>query len=425
MLGDPLFRNGVDWGDFAVMGVKVVVAFVLLLVATMFMVWFERKFIADMQNRIGPNVAGPWGILQTFADGVKFFFKEDLRPANADPLVFRLAPYISAVTAFLAFSIVPIGGVFRDGEADTGTVTLFGKVTYLQVADPPIGILLLLAVSSIAVYGVMLAGWSSGSKYPLLGSVRASAQAISYEAALGMSVVAVVLLAGSLSTHDITAGQAGGVRTWYVLSAGIVPFVIFLIAATAELNRPPFDLVEAEQELVGGFHTEYSSIRFALFFLAEFMNVVTMSAIMVTLFFGGPAGPVLFGMTWFWPTVWFFAKVLVFLAMFIWFRATLPRLRYDQLMNLGWKVLIPLALGWLLVRATILQVDEGTIDPVIAIIVGILAAGACFLLFTAALTAGDRAYERDQALQEQALEEQRSQERAVQEQAVQEREGSR
>ena len=207
--------------------------------------------------------------------------------------------------------------------------------------------LLILACSSIAVYGVMLAGWSSGSKYPLLGSVRASAQMVSYEAALGLSVVAVVLLAGSLSTHDIVMTQAGdgflGIfPRWNVIVTGVVPFVIFLIAGTAELNRPPFDLVEAEQELVGGFHTEYSSIRFALFFLAEFMNTVTMSAIIVTLFLGGPAGPTFFGPDWIWGPVWFLAKLLIFLFMFVWLRATLPRFRYDQLMDLGWKVLIPL-----------------------------------------------------------------------------------
>ena len=353
MTGDPLFADGVDWGDIGIMGIKVLVAFAALLLATMFMIWFERKLISDMQHRIGPNVAGPWGLLQAFADGVKFFFKEDLRPANADPLVFRLAPYISAVTAFVAFAIVPIGGVFTNpASAPTGirsgTVTLFGKETILQVADPPVGILLLLAMSSVAVYGVMLAGWSSGSKYPLIGSVRASAQAISYEAALGMAVVAAVIVTGSLSTQHIVADQAGGIGNWLILTTGIVPFVVFLISATAELNRPPFDLVEAEQELVGGFHTEYSSIRFALFFLAEFMNVITMSAIMVTLFFGGPAGPIFFGLTWLWPTVWFLAKVFAFLFVFVWFRATLPRLRYDQLMSLGWKVLIPVMLFWLM-----------------------------------------------------------------------------
>jgi NADH-quinone oxidoreductase subunit H len=395
-MGDPLFADGVDWGDFAVVGVKVVVAFVLLLVATMLMIWFERKLIGDMQNRIGPNVAGPWGILQTFADGVKFFFKEDLRPANADPAVFRLAPYISAVTAFLAFAIVPVGGVYDDGVR-SGVVTIFGKETLAQVANPPAGILFLLAVSSIAVYGVMLAGWSSGSKYPLLGAVRASAQAVSYEAALGLSVVTVVLVAGTLTTRGIVEAQAGGIDAWGVVTTGLVAFVIFLIAATAELNRPPFDLVEAEQELVGGFHTEYSSIRFALFFLAEFMNVITMSAIMVTLFFGGPAGPIFFDWTWLWPTVWFLAKVLVFLFAFVWFRATLPRLRYDQLMGLGWKVLIPLALAWALVISAIRLRDSYDWNTAATVAIGVAIAVPSVLLLWAAVRAGDRAYARELA----------------------------
>jgi NADH-quinone oxidoreductase subunit H len=396
MFGDPLLIGDIDFGDVVFVLAKVLIAFVFLLVATMFMVWFERKVISDMQNRIGPNVAGPWGILQTLADGIKFFFKEDLKPKEADPLVFRLAPYLSVLTAFLAFTIVPIGGVFREGDPDSGTITLFGRTTYMQVADPPIGILLLLAMSSVAVYGVMLAGWSSGSKYPLLGSVRASAQAISYEAALGLSVVAVVLLSGSLSTHDIVAAQAGGLRSWYWLASGVIPFVVFFIAATAELNRPPFDLVEAEQEIVGGFHTEYSSIRFALFFLAEFMNVITMSAVMVTLFFGGPAGPIFFGLDWLWPTVWFFAKVLVFLFIFVWFRATLPRLRYDQLMHLGWKVLIPVILGWLMIRSAMKLVQDDRIDAVPTIIVGVILAVVCTALLSAAFAAGDRAFEDEQ-----------------------------
>jgi NADH-quinone oxidoreductase subunit H len=220
-------------------------------------------------------------------------------------------------------------------------------------------------MSSIGVYGVMLAGWSSGSKYPLLGSVRATAQAISYEAALGLSLASILLISGSLSTHDIVkvqagAGYAGFIPNWNLITTGFVPFVIFLIAGTAELNRPPFDMVEAEQELVGGFHTEYSSIRFAMFYLAEFMNTVTLSAIIVTLFFGGPAGPD-FGLLpgWLWGFVWFFLKLLVFLFTFVWFRATLPRLRYDQLMDLGWKLLIPLALGWLLILGGIRVAQAG------------------------------------------------------------------
>jgi NADH-quinone oxidoreductase subunit H len=258
----------------------------------------------------------------------------------------------------VTFAVIPLGGVFGPDAAEgrEGVVRIFGHDTYLQLADPPIGVLLVLVMSSIAVYGIMLAGWSSGSKYPLLGSVRASAQMVSYEAALGLAVVAVVLLAGSLSTHDIVSAQAadgfGVVPRWNLIVTGFVPFVVFLIAGTAELNRPPFDLVEAEQELVGGFHTEYSSIRFALFYLSEFMNTVTMSALIVTLFLGGPAGPVYFGPDWIWPTLWFFLKFIVFVFGFMWFRATLPRFRYDQLMDLGWKVMIPLALGWLLFLAT-------------------------------------------------------------------------
>ena len=228
----------------------------------------------------------------------------------------------------------------------------------MQLANPPIGILFALAMSSIAVYGVMLAGWSSGSKYPLLGSVRASAQMVSYEAAMGLSVVAVILKAGTLTTHGIVEYQAGPgwgnvIPNWAILVTGVVPFVIFVIAGTAELNRPPFDLVEAEQELVGGFNTEYSSIRFALFFLAEFMNTITMSAIFVTLFLGGPSGPAYFGPGWMWGCIWFFLKLMIFLFRFVWLRASLPRFRYDQLMDLGWKVLIPLALGWVLLLAAI------------------------------------------------------------------------
>ncbi len=363
-VGDPLFANGVDLAVVLIVLLKVIVVFVFLLVAVMFMVWFERKVISDMQNRIGPDRAGPWGILQTLADGTKLFFKEDLLPAGADRRVFLLAPYLSIVPAFAAFAIVPIGG----------TISIAGHETYLQLADPPIGVLFLLAMSSIAVYGVMLAGWSSGSKYPLLGSVRASAQMVSYEAALSLSVAAAVLASGSLSTHAIVAAQDSFFR-WNIWSLGVVPFVIFLIAATAEANRPPFDLVEAEQELVGGFHTEYSSIRFALFFLAEFMNTITVSAIVVTLFLGGPNGPEIGFLSDLWPVVWFFAKLLVFLFVYVWLRATLPRLRYDQLMDLGWKKLIPTALFWLLLVAALrVGRDEGW--NVMVVLVGGVLVGA-------------------------------------------------
>ena len=336
--------------------VKVLIVFVLGLIATMLMVWFERKTIAGMQNRVGPNKAGPWGLLQTLADGIKLFFKEDLLPERSDRFVFRLAPYLSLVPAFLAFAVIPLGGDYRDGNG--GMVTLFGEQTRLQLADPPVGVLFALVVSSIAVYGIMLAGWSSGSKYPLLGSVRASAQMVSYEAALGLSIGAVLIVSGTLSTAGIVDTQSS-IGNWNIVATGFVPFVIFLIAATAELNRAPFDLVEAEQELVGGFNTEYSSIRFALFFLAEFMNVITMSALIVTLFFGGPQ-PIAIGDTVLdiplipnalEGTVWLMLKVIAFLYFYVWLHATLPRFRYDQLMNLGWKILIPAALGWFILLA--------------------------------------------------------------------------
>jgi NADH-quinone oxidoreductase subunit H len=351
-MGDPIFNGGFDLGVVLFVILKALLGFAFVLVGVIFMIWFERKFLADFQNRIGPNRAGPWGLLQTLADGIKLIFKEDLRPDGADSLVFRMAPYLSVVPAFLTFTIVPIGGVFKGGE--NGTVHLFGHDTFLQVANPPIGVLFLLAMSSIGIYGAMLAGWASGSKYPLLGSVRASASMISYEAALGLSVVAVILMSGSLTTHDIVAGQAGGtLLDWNIIATAFVPFAIFCIAATAELNRPPFDFAEAEQELVAGFHTEYSAMRFGMFYLAEFMNTITMSAIIITLFLGGPAGPIGPGPDQLWPIFWFLLKLLVFLSIFVLARGTLPRFRYDQLMDLGWKRLIPAALLWLLFIATL------------------------------------------------------------------------
>ncbi|HVM54472.1 MAG TPA: NADH-quinone oxidoreductase subunit NuoH [Acidimicrobiales bacterium] len=379
---DPLFSGGFDLGVVLFVIVKALIGFTFVIVGVILMIWFERKVISDMQNRIGPNRAGPWGLLQTLADGIKLIFKEDLSPDRADKLVYKLAPYLSVAPAFLTFCIVPIGGVFTGGG--DGTVTLFGKTTYLQVADPPIGVLFLLAMSSVAVYGVMLAGWSSGSKYPLLGAVRASAQMVSYEAALGLSVVTVILLSGSLSTHDIVAQQASGILDWNFVATAFIPFAIFCVAATAELNRPPFDLVEAEQELVGGFHTEYSSIRFGMFYLAEFMNTITMSAIIVTLFLGGPAGPIGPGPEQLWPFFWFTVKLLAFLFAFVWVRATLPRFRYDQLMDLGWKRLIPLSLGWLLLVASLRVADDQGWDRFL--VVGIafaLGLAAAFLMMGA------------------------------------------
>ena len=386
---DPMLEGNVLWTPLLIVLVKVLLVFVVGLVTTMLMVWFERKVIAGMQNRVGPNKAGPWGILQTLADGIKLFFKEDLIPERSDRFMFRLAPYLALVPAFLAFAIIPLGGDFRDGKG--GLVTLFGQETRLQLADPPVGVLFALAISSIAVYGIMLAGWSSGSKYPLLGAVRASAQMVSYEAALGLSLGAVLLVSGTLSTAVIVNMQSS-IGNWNIVATGFVPFVIFLIAATAELNRPPFDLVEAEQELVGGFNTEYSSIRFALFFLAEFMNTVTMSALIVTLFFGGPQ-PISIGSTTldipFIPnaiegTVWLLLKVLVFLYIYVWFRATLPRFRYDQLMDLGWKILIPGSLGWfMLLAAQRVGRDAGWDQIVVTLVTALVLIGGYGLLLAA------------------------------------------
>ncbi len=402
---DPLLIGDITLGDVLIVLLKVVLVFVVGLVATMLMVWFERKVVAGMQNRIGPNKAGPFGILQTLADGIKLFFKEDLVPERADRFVFKLAPYLSFVPAFVVWAVIPLGGDFSNGK--DGTVVLFGQQTKLQLADPQIGVLLLLALSGIAVYGIMLAGWASGSKYPLLGSVRASAQMVSYEAALGLSLASVLLLAGTLSTSGIVGAQSGFTQ-WHLVSTGFVPFIIFLIAATAELNRPPFDLVEAEQELVGGFNTEYSSIRFALFFLAEFMNTITMSAVIVTLFLVGPQ-PLRIDIGSFeWDgnlhlgplngTVWLLLKVLLFLYAYVWFRATLPRLRYDQLMNLGWKALIPLSLAWFLLLAVFRLAQEEGWNRVVVGVVAVAVIGLCAAMLGGASRVSARNREREGAM---------------------------
>ena len=343
-----------DWIDLLLVVARVLVVFALLMVVTILLVWFERKIVADMQNRVGPDRAGPWGVLQTLADGLKLFFKEQVTPRKVELGLYLAAPMLAAIPAFLMFMVVPFGRPF--------TVTLGGvpRTVPLQGADLNVGLLYILAMSSVAVYAVVLAGWSSGSKYPLLGGVRATAQAISYEAAMGLSLVPVVLYTGSMRISEIVAAQSStltflgrtfGFPAWnlFVLAPS---FLIFFIAAVAETNRAPFDLVEAEQEIVGGFHTEYSGLRFALFFLAEYINIFTMSALAVTLFLGGWSGPTWDGslpvvVSALLPTFWFFLKVLVFLFLYVWLRATLPRLRYDQLMTLGWKRLIPASLVWL------------------------------------------------------------------------------
>lgn len=341
--------------EFGIVILRVLAVFGLLLVATIINIWAERKILADMQARIGPNRAGPYGILQTVADGLKLFFKESITPRKVELGMFLLAPFLAVLPAFLIFMLVPFGAPF----------TIGGNEVQLVGADLNIGLLFVLAMSSMAVYAVVLAGWSSGSKYPLLGGVRATAQAISYEAAMGLAMVAVVVYSatqgdgGTLSLVEIVERQTG---TW----AGFIPrwnlfpqiaaFAIFLVAIVAETNRAPFDLVEAEQELVGGFHTEYSGMRFAMFFLAEYINIFSMSAIAATLFLGGWNGPVFEGsvpafVSAILPTVWFLLKTYVIVFFFFWLRATLPRLRYDQLMSLGWKGLIPAALVWLIVSS--------------------------------------------------------------------------
>ena len=378
-MGDPLFADGVDALDVLIVAVKAFFVFALLLVSVLLMIWIERKVVADMQNRIGPNRAGPFGVLQSLADGIKLFFKEQSIPDSADRAVFRLAPYLSVLPAFLAFSVIPLSGEFTFPFTDRKTV--------LQLADPPIGVLFVLAMSGLGVYGVLLAGWSSGSKYPLLGSVRASAQMVSYEAALGLGILGAVLQAGSLSTAVIVAGQGyphSPPWDWFFVPA-FISFFIFCVAAVAETNRAPFDLVEAEQELVGGFHTEYTGIRFAMFFLAEYMNMVTQSAIAVTLFLGGPTGPFDIPVV---PTVfegifWFLVKVSVFLFGYIWLRAALPRLRYDHLMDLGWRLLIPVGLVFLGVSATFQVARQEGWSPLVyfpAVLGGAMAIGGFLYL---------------------------------------------
>ncbi|MCY3538455.1 MAG: NADH-quinone oxidoreductase subunit NuoH [Acidimicrobiia bacterium] len=355
-----------DWIDLGLIALRVLVVFGMLQVVTILLVWFERKIVADMQNRIGPDRAGPWGILQTLADGVKLLFKEQVTPRKVELGLYLAAPVLAVVPAFLMFMVIPFGRPVRINLAGED------RLIPLQGADLNVGLLYVLAMSSIAVYAVVLAGWSSGSKYPLLGGVRATAQAISYEAAMGLSLVPVILFTGSVRLSEIVAYQSGSLtflgRSFDFLPAWnlfiLAPsFLIFFIAAVAETNRAPFDLVEAEQEIVGGFHTEYSGLRFALFFLAEYINIFTMSALAVTLFLGGWSGP-----TWddslpllvsaVLPTVWFLAKVTLFLFLYVWLRATLPRLRYDQLMNLGWKRLIPASLGWLFLIGGALAVRQ-------------------------------------------------------------------
>jgi NADH-quinone oxidoreductase subunit H len=316
--------------------IRALIVIVALLTCMAYMTWFERRVISRLQARIGPNKTGWEGLLQPLADAVKLFFKEDIRPTMADRLLFPIAPAIALFAALAAFAVVPIGP----------GISLGGTTISLQVADLPVGVVYVLAASSLGVYGLVLGGWGSGSKYSLLGALRAAAQVVSYELILGVAIVGVVIVSGSLSLGGIVEGQARSV--WYILLQP-VGFILFLIAGVAETNRAPFDLPEAESELVAGYHTEYSGMRFAMYFIAEYVAMISMSAIAATLFLGGWNGPFnLLNGPW-----WLFLKMLLFLFLFVWLRATLPRLRYDQLMRLSWSVLLPIGLLNIAVTAII------------------------------------------------------------------------
>jgi NADH-quinone oxidoreductase subunit H len=326
--------------------IKALGIFVYLLVSTLLVIWFERRVIGRMQQRPGPNRNGPFGLLQTLADGMKSMLKEDITPANAEKVIYTVAPLIAATMAFVSFAIIPVGG----------TVWMFGHHTPLQVTDVPVAVLLVLAVASVGVYGIILAGWSSGSTYPLLGGLRSTAQVISYEIAMGLSLVAIFLYSGSMSTSAIVSAQSS---LWYILPA-FFSFAVYVITMVGETNRLPFDLAEGEGELTGGFHTEYSSMRFAMFFLGEYVNMFTVSALATTLFLGGWQAPPLvsaindnmFGGGW-WGLLWFTAKLWSFMFVFVWLRGSLPRVRYDQFMRFGWKFLIPITLAWVVAVAFI------------------------------------------------------------------------
>ena len=327
-----------------IIALKCLLIFAACVFLTIMSVWAERRIVARMQQRSGPNRVGKFGLLQALVDGVKLALKEDLIPKAADRIVFVLAPVISTTACFMSFAVIPL----------TGEVNFFGHRTVMQLTDISVGVLYVLAIASVGVYGIVLAGWSSGSTYPLLGGLRSSAQVISYEVAMGLSLVAVFIYAGSMSTSEIVAAQD---KWWYAVIL-FPSFIIYTISMVGETNRAPFDLAEAEGELVGGFHTEYSSLKFALFFLSEYVNIIAVSALATTLFLGGyHALPGLsFTEQWLggWFTlVWFFIKILGFFFVFVWLRGTLPRLRYDQFMKFGWKVLIPFSLAWIMVVSTL------------------------------------------------------------------------
>ncbi|MFC1230417.1 MULTISPECIES: NADH-quinone oxidoreductase subunit NuoH [Streptomyces] len=350
--------------------VKAVFCFAFLMVTVLIAIVMERKIVAWMQLRVGPNRNGPWGMLQSLADGVKLMLKEDVVVKRADKAVYVLAPVVAAVPAFMAIAVIPFGPSGNE-------ISIFGQRTTMQLTDLPIALLYILAVASIGIYGIVLAGWSSGSTYPLLGGLRSCAQMISYEIAMGAAFASVFLYSGSMSTSAIVEQQAD---RWYILLLP-VSFIIYIVTMVGETNRAPFDMPESEGDLVGGFNTEYSSIKFAMFMLAEYINMVTVSAVAVTLFLGGWRAPWPVSTFWeganhgWWPMLWFVVKVQLLLFMFVWLRGTLPRVRYDQLMKLGWKVLIPVSLVWLMAVATVRALRNegyGFADMALYIAAGVL-----------------------------------------------------
>ncbi|MCA1832606.1 MAG: NADH-quinone oxidoreductase subunit NuoH [Actinomycetota bacterium] len=356
----------IDGIDVLIMVIKVLVVFGFLLVSVLLTIWAERRIVALMQQRIGPNRVGPFGVLQGLADGIKLFFKEDVTPTNVDRSVYFLAPVAALLPAFLAFAVVPVGRGFHIGH----------RVITLHLVDLNVGILFFLAMGSLMVYGIVLAGWSSGSTYPLLGAVRSTAQMISYEIGMGLSVVSVVLWSGTLSTSGIVDAQSGTwfgfVPRWFIIPQ-LPALVMFLLGGLAETNRAPFDLPEAETELVGGYHTEYTGIKFAMFFLAEYLHVITTSALVVTLFLGGWRGPNI--LPFLGPLLfvgYFLAKLGLVIFLFMWARATIPRIRYDRLMHLGWKVLIPASLVWTMITAAMVVLPQEVNRTTLIVVVGIV-----------------------------------------------------
>jgi NADH-quinone oxidoreductase subunit H len=366
--------------------VKVVIIFLFLMLSTLFMIWAERRVIGRMQQRPGPNRAGKFGLLQSLMDGIKLPLKEDIVPRNVDKILFWIAPAVSSIPAFVSFAVIPWGPI----------VSIAGHRTPLQLSDLPVAVLLILAMSSMGVYGIVLAGWSSRSPYPLLGGLRSSAQVISYEIAMGLAFVPVFLYAGSLSTSQIVASQIHGSSfhffgyiwhwpSWYAILL-LPSFLIYIVTMVGETNRLPFDLPEGEGEIVGGYNTEYSSLKYALFYLAEYVNMTTVAALATTLFLGGWRAPWPLSVwaganSGWWPVLWFLAKVAVFEFFFIWLRGSLPRIRYDQLMRLGWKVLIPAALVWTLIVATARVYRQQGASPAVYIVAGLIIVALLTLLW--------------------------------------------